>query len=160
MPPPAGSNFSRFLVKSRQLWRIFDVPFLRLLSALAPSLFIQEVLFTLHFSWKCLARVCLPQPERQRLKPQISLLSGQTLLITSLSGRAGEVAEGAHAACFQRLRHCSIITSANQSTLQQLLCSSEPPPHVLLTLPLFLLTPFNRRQSAGLNNWQDVCVCV
>lgn len=60
-----------------------------------------------------------------------------TVALKWLGKRSG----GSWPVCIQCLHCCSIITPANQSTLQQLLCSSVPPPPSLLTLCLSVYPP-------------------
>lgn len=64
-------------------------------------------------------------------------LSLPTVALKWLGKRSG----GSWPVCIQCLHCCSIITPANQSTLQQLLCSSVPPPPSLLTLCLSVYPP-------------------
>lgn len=104
----------------------------------------------------------LQEKERERFKTHIKQTS--LLFITALSSHhahhllspppfltlptvalkwLGKQSGGSWPVCIQCLHCCSIITPANQSTLQQLLCSSEPPPHSLLTLCLSVYPPLH-----------------
>ena len=79
-------------------------------------------------------------PRSSLFLPRSPPPSAPSLPTVALEWR-GSPGGGRWPACIQRLHRRSIITPANQSTLQQRLCSSAPPPHSPLTLCLSVCPP-------------------